>query len=551
MRGVSTHSNGFQTCRALHLLQLLLGAVDCPGGFRFRPPFPRPAPPAQKPAGKTVAPNTPLPGPPLGYPTAPDDLLVDAAGGPLRIDEAYSWEAPLAAHIVIANAWRREPYAIDTLFLYMANMAWNSSMNTGETMRMLTDRDESTGDYRIPHIILSDAFFSETVAYADLVLPDTTYLERWDCISLLDRPISDADGPADAIRQPVVEPDRDVRDFQSTLLDLGARLGLPGMMEADGSPSYPGGYPDYLVNHQWIAGVGPLAGWRGVQGERIGRGPPNPKQLDAYVANHSFWRRELEPHQRFFKFANLDFAVAMGFVGTRDPLVMQLYVEPLQRFRLAAEGHGPHQPPDRLRARLVAAMDPLPIWSPPFEDETEGADAFPLHAVTQRPMPMYHSWGSQNAWLRQILDRNALTMNAGRAAEMGLEDGEWVRVVSRNGAVTVRIKTMDGVQRDTVWTWNAIGKRAGAWNLAADAPEAAEGFLINHLIAERLPANSSGMRPLNADPVTGQAAWFDLRVRIEKLSAHEGRTAPQFEVIPRPPGLAPSPAVNSFGRIAP
>jgi len=554
MRGVSAHSNGFQTCRALHLLQLLLGAIDCPGGFRFRPPFPRPSPPAQKPAGKTVAPNTPLPGPPLGYPTSPDDLLVDGTGAPLRIDEAYSWEAPLAAHglmhIVIANAWRHKPYAIDTLFLYMANMAWNSSMNPAETMRMLTDRDESTGDYRIPHIIYSDAFFSETVAYADLVLPDTTYLERWDCISLLDRPISDADGPADAIRQPVVAPDRDVRDFQSTLLELGVRLGLPGMTAADGSPSYPGGYPDYLVNHQRTAGVGPLAGWRGVDGKRIGRGSPNPKQLEAYVANHSFWRRELEPCQRFFKFANLDylnFAVDMGFVASRDPLVMQLYVEPLQRFRLAAEGHGSRQPPDRLRPRLIAAMDPLPVWSPTFEDETDRADSFPLHAVTQRPMPMYHSWGSQNAWLRQILDRNALYMNAGRAAEMGFEDGEWVRVVSRNGAITVRIRAMDGVQRDTVWTWNAVGKRAGAWNLNADAPEAVQGFLLNHLIAERLPADCSGTRPLNADPVTGQAAWFDLRVRIEKLSAHEGKTAPQFEVIPRPPGLAPAPAINSFG----
>jgi anaerobic selenocysteine-containing dehydrogenase len=42
----------------------------------------------------------------------------------------------------------------------------------------------------------------EMVAYADLILPDTTYLERWDCISLLDRPICDADGVADSIRQP-------------------------------------------------------------------------------------------------------------------------------------------------------------------------------------------------------------------------------------------------------------------------------------------------------------------------------------------------------------
>ena len=54
------------------------------------------------------------------------------------------------------------------------------------------------------------------------MLPDTTYLERHDCISLLDRPICDADGPGDAIRHPVVEPDRDVRPFQSVLLDLGA-----------------------------------------------------------------------------------------------------------------------------------------------------------------------------------------------------------------------------------------------------------------------------------------------------------------------------------------
>src|SRR5499427_5992115 len=30
MRGISAHSNGFQTCRALHLLQILLGTVDVP-----------------------------------------------------------------------------------------------------------------------------------------------------------------------------------------------------------------------------------------------------------------------------------------------------------------------------------------------------------------------------------------------------------------------------------------------------------------------------------------------------------------------------------------
>ena len=80
-------------------------------------------------------------------------------------------------------------------------------------MEMLTDKDEK-GDYVIPRIIYSDAYSSEMVAYADLILPDTTYLERHDCISLLDRPISEADGAADAIRWQVIEPDRDVRGFK-------------------------------------------------------------------------------------------------------------------------------------------------------------------------------------------------------------------------------------------------------------------------------------------------------------------------------------------------
>src|SRR5437870_4468459 len=63
MRGISAHSNGFQTCRALHLLQMLLGALDGPGNFRARAPYPRRIPmrtlPENDPA-VIFAPNTPL-----------------------------------------------------------------------------------------------------------------------------------------------------------------------------------------------------------------------------------------------------------------------------------------------------------------------------------------------------------------------------------------------------------------------------------------------------------------------------------------------------------
>jgi anaerobic selenocysteine-containing dehydrogenase len=557
MRGISAHSNGFHTCRALHLLQCLLGTIDSPGGFRYEPPFPRPCPSAPKPAGKVCAPNTPLEGMPLGNPTGPEDLLIDGNGTPLRIDKAYSWEAPLAAHglmhMVVRNAWAGDPYPIDTLLLYMANLSWNSAMNTAETMSMLTDR-AADGEYKIPHIIYADAFYSEMVAFADLVLPDTTYLERWDCISLLDRPISTADGPADSIRQPVLKPDRDVRPFQDVLIDLGAKLELPGFVAKDGAPLYRD-YPDYLARHERRPGIGPLAGWRGSDGRSEGAGEPNPRQLEKYIENQCFWKYELPPEQLYFKHANrayLETAKRFGFVESSDAIVLQIYAEPLQRFRLAARGHGPVQPPDAHRSRIEQFFDPLPIWYAPLSEAPTDWTEFPLHAVTQRPMPMYHAWHSQNAWLRQILSRNRLYVNRARAAALDLHDDDWVWVISAHSRLKCQVRLMDGVNGDTVWTWNAIGKRAGAWNLAPDGPESTRGFLLNHLIPELLPPVSSPAsgrathRYGNCDPVTGQAAWYDLRVRIEKAAPDEiGRVEPQFPPLSRPANL---PAVGSVLR---
>ena len=553
MRGISAHSNGFHTCRAIHLLQLLLGAVETPGGFRFKAPYPKPIPSGPAPGGRDGGqPNTPLGNMPLGYVAEPEDLLVREDGTPIRIDKAYSWQAPLAIHgmmhTVIRNAWAGDPYGIDTLFLYMANMAWNSSMNTAETIRMLTDRDEA-GDYRIPFIIYSDAFYSETVAYADLVLPDTTYLERWDCISLLDRPIGHADGPGDAIRQPVVKPDRDVRPFQDVLIELGARLALPGFANEDGSATYRG-YADYIVNHERRSGIGPLAGWRGADGNSIGRGEPNPDQLGRYIDNGGFWHHELAPEQRYYKPFNrpyLEFAADMGFIPEARPIIFQLYSEPLQKLRLAALGHGNVQPPEADRERVERYCDPLPFWYPPFEEEAIDGAAFPLHALTQRPMHMYHSWGSQNAWLRQITSQNRLFVHRETAARLGIADDDWVWIESANGRVKGQVRLVDGVNPDTVWTWNAIGKRRGAWNLAANASEADRGFLLNHTIGDLLPYKE-GRRYANADPVTGQAAWFDLRVRIEKCAPDEaGYTEPRFVPLPLPPGLEPAPRKLDWG----
>jgi hypothetical protein len=102
------------------------------------------------------------------------------------------------------------------------------------------------------------------------------------------------------------------------------------------------------------------------------------------------------------------------------------------------------------------------------------------------------------------------------------------------------------VEPGTVWTWNAIGKAAGAWNLSPEANESKQGFLLNHLISEELPRHDAGEHVSNSDPVTGQAAWYDVRVRIYKAEAGTHDTWPQFPAVPPAPGTTPRRAWQQY-----
>ena len=83
---------------------------------------------------------------------------------------------------------------------------------------------------------------------------------------------------------------------------------------------------------------------------------------------------------------------------------------------------------------------------------------------------MYHSWGSQNAWLRQIDGANPLYVPGAVGTTLGFEDGDWADVVSPHGRITVPVRAWTRVNPHTVWTWNAIGKRPGAWTLTPTRP---------------------------------------------------------------------------------
>ncbi|MGI9318906.1 MAG: molybdopterin oxidoreductase family protein, partial [bacterium] len=546
MRGLAAHSNGFQTIRALSILMSILGTIDRPGGFRHKAPFPRPIPPCAKTPNDPAAirPGLPLDDMPLGWPAEPDDLFVDEHGEPVRIDKAFSWEYPLSVHgmmhNVITNATRGDPYHIDTLMIFMANMAWNSTMNTVEVRKMLNQKDEH-GEFKIPFLVVCDAFQSETVAFADLVLPDTTYLERHDVMSMLDRPISEYDGPVDSVRLPVIDPPAGCKPFQEVLIELASRLGLPKFVDKNGQRKFKN-YPEFVVNYETDpgSGIGFLAGWRGENGDQFMKGSPNQNQWEKYRENNCVYQYHLPQSYQYMRNWNmgyLEWAQDHRLIRYAEAINLHIYSEVLQQFRLAAQGKTTdRQPPDRLRKRIETYFDPLPFYYEPLESRMTDKGKYPLKAITQRPMAMYHSWDSQNAWLRQIHSHNYLYLNPAVAKEQDFADGDWVWVESMWGKVKCMCRFSEAVEPGTVWTWNAIGKASGAWNLAPNSDESNKGFLLNHLISEELPGPDQDCYS-NSDPITGQAAWYDVQVRVYPAKKGKGVSLPHFNKTKTVPGV--------------
>jgi anaerobic selenocysteine-containing dehydrogenase len=182
-------------------------------------------------------------------------------------------------------------------------------------------------------------------------------------------------------------------------------------------------------------------------------------------------------------------------------------------------------------------FDPLPFYYEPLESRLIDTQEYPLNALTQRPMAMYHSWDSQNAWLRQIHTHNYLYVSPRLGDARGFSDGDWVWVESQHGKVRCIAQFSESVEPGTVWTWNAIGKASGAWGLSPRANESQKGFLLNHVISEELPPCESGRHISNSDPVTGQAAWFDVKVKVYPADKGEPEvTSPQFKPQRKVPG---------------
>lgn len=112
---------------------------------------------------------------------------------------------------LIATVLENHSEPIDTLLLYNVNPIYesNDQKQLKKTLR------------KIPFIVSCTSFFDETTEYADLILPDHSFLEKWEG----SRNIPTIEFSHMGIQQPVIETFYDTNQFGDILLKLSKLMG--------------------------------------------------------------------------------------------------------------------------------------------------------------------------------------------------------------------------------------------------------------------------------------------------------------------------------------
>jgi anaerobic selenocysteine-containing dehydrogenase len=184
-------TNGYETVNAAFALNAILGAVEsAPAGLRL---------PAEQPLAS--------------WPEVEIDEIAKAGLAKPRLDRADSSEFDGASGVLDnLPAGMIGKKAVDVALLYYSNPTY-ARPQPAQWTKALSE---------VPLVVSFSPFLDETAAEsAHFVLPDHTFLERWEDAAAAPGPPRSVVG----IRRPVVEPLHDTRASADVLLSLAVRVG--------------------------------------------------------------------------------------------------------------------------------------------------------------------------------------------------------------------------------------------------------------------------------------------------------------------------------------
>ncbi|MBI4879723.1 MAG: hypothetical protein HY812_08710 [Planctomycetes bacterium] len=448
-RGSQGHVNSGWTFLSIDMINHVLGAADtygaalglgaavCSGYEGTKKPLqkPYPCPDGLMVAGAWVYDHLPYP---LHEPRPPTRLdLHDMF--PTSIYNAFTICDPRWFEILERF---KIPYRPDV----MINFGSNSVMTMGNAEVVTENFLKKFGFVFSFQLYITE--FEDAVA--DIILPDACYLERFTPAVSFPSTFSHPQGEDDwgwTIRQPVVKPLYERRDFNEVMLDICKRLGISGKYFKGLNDSIPIRYggpmrpenklvEDGSVDHSWEDICDRLVR------DRFG----NEHDLEYFKKRGLFtWPKQKE--DVYWKW----------FHPVRVPVYFEYFIDGGEKITKLCESFGAHDFLDWSRFKA------LPDWYP-CPTHTEDNPEYDMYTFYWRAILHCNSLTQQNPWLDELSAEDpyvyGLQMHRDTAREKGIAEGDKVWLENPEGnKVRGWVTLTDGIEPHHI----AVAAVAGHW----------------------------------------------------------------------------------------
>jgi len=488
-RGAVAHYNGNDTERAVQMLASITGNVENPGG-----------------RCKAVGAKWKYPKGPKAKPKSKKLKIVDGPKGAAALPSHHMSHNVLKM-IKDGSAGRPDVY----MWYCYAPVYANGEVQ--ENIDILKD------ERLIPYTVCVNPFYDESAALADLILPDATYLERWDYEDM----VSPTQVAEYYIRQPVVKPLGEARDFGDVCCELAQRMGFPLGFKTkeefvkkacDMTPGVKdvGGFAYMKKNGVWHD---PHAKPKYHSYKKIIA--PSAYEKDGVILDEEtgvYWdwkkakmKSEAEARAKGYTHAKKSFA---AYVGQKigDTVYSGFKPDALNKtgfmefYSALMEEKG---------------FPPLPTWTavPEHQKMKPGE----LIMTTFKVATQIHSRSANCKWLTEIYHENPGWINPQTATALDIADGDAIKVRSSVGEIETRARVTSAVVPGVI----SISHHCGHWEYGryASGKNAPDGGASDPDSARKWWKHN-GVHPnwiiANApDPINGQMRWMDTVVSVAKV----------------------------------
>ncbi len=417
-QGAVDNTNGTFTQMAVHSLNALLGNFEEVGGLFAGTPIPFDEFPKVNLNETAREGNRQTP--------------IDRANG------AAISLSPFSIKGFTQNVLAEKPYPIELLFLYKGNPLFQT----------LNHHDLSEALRRIPLVVSFSSFIDETAEYADLILPDHTFLEKWDESSGVPSVGFEHVG----LQQPIVDPFFDTRHTGDVLIDLARRLPEPV------AAAFPfEHYQDeirHCVQGLYESGKGAISS-EVVQDEWLGYLQQRGWHIGRYDSFDAFWSLLLE-HGGWWNpiRAKQPWGRIFQTPSGRFEFYSLTLKQALESMAGAAEFSGSL---DTVLRRLNIRTQGDNVFIPHHEPAIEDEDGRGLNLITFQTLPNRNGSAANQPLMQELFGYTVrrpweswVEINPVTAEQYGVSDGAWVWVQSSLGSIRVRAKVHPGIMPGVV-----------------------------------------------------------------------------------------------------